>query len=343
MEQKNYIPGFDWVRLFGCMIVVMAHCHLFVFLQRSVPVWLYALFCEIVPIFFIMSGYLMYRSLTTKARPVSYMMKYLWKYGSTFLVLNVIGLLGDYIQIYARTGEWMMRSLLIHILILPFYDAPMYQLWFIPSLLAGIVVNTFFVLKKKERFGWTLILLYATVVMFWNLYGQYMSIAPLYEVLTSWEHFYLIDYFLRTSTQGVLYVAIGMWIAKHDEQICQLWLRRLWLPALLVTAADTAVVALWGDPRGMTFTLSVCLWSTVLFIWIRRLKSDYLQPHHKVITIYSGTMYFLHVLQKEIFMQWTSNGMLIFLGILLTNVLLTWGFARHTKKKKLKLKIKNGL
>ncbi|MBQ9083223.1 MAG: acyltransferase [Clostridia bacterium] len=340
MEQKSYIPGFDWLRLVGCTLVVMAHCGMGAFFQNIIPTWLYGLFCEVVPVFFIISGYLMYRSITTKAKPVRYIMSYLWKYGGLFVVLNVIAMLIGYIEIYVKTGEWMIRSFFIHVLILPFYEAPMYQLWFIPALLVGIIVNAFFVLKRKERLGQALILLYTAIIMLWCLYGWHITGIPLYEAITSWEHFHLIDYFLTRSARGILYVAMGMWSARHDEQICKLPLQKLLWPALLITVVDTAVVARWGDPQRVGMTLSVSIWSFILFIGIRRLKGADLQPYHAAITIYSGTMYFLHVFQQKFFMRWTSNNVLIFLGVLLTNALLTWWLTNQMKKRK---KLNDGL
>lgn len=323
---QTYIPGFDWIKLLGSMLIALSHMYLYGVAEEYVDTQTIALLGEVVPVFFMISGYLMYQSITTKQKPYRYVFQYLLKYGSVYFILSVFSTAIVYYRIFQDSGIFGLKSFLVDICTLPFHQPFMTQLWFIPPLLIGVLVNTPFWLRKKEK-GFAFFLIpYVLLVIIFSVYGKHFAHISTIQAITRWQFFPDVAYFLSRSVRGLLYVYIGMWVAKHKTLCQKLKLRYGILLALAVTMVEWSLIYRFGSQHlsDLNFTISVCIWSSVLFLAILRLKGQCLKKHHAFIAIFSGIMYFFHILELQYLSRWISNGLLLFVVITTLNAILSY-------------------
>ena len=343
MQNRFYIPGFDWIRLLGCMLIALSHAYLNPLAQQLVPAQVLAVLGEVVPMFFLMSGFLMCRSLTFRNQPFRYVMRYFKRYSVLFIALCFLNNLRVYFQIYTQTNVFYFKSFVADMLLLPFYSPPLIQLWFIPPLLVGIGLNSYIYLKHLEDKILPYLVVYVLVIMGWHIYGGYFAHLSPVQSLTSWKYFRWIDYFIFHSAWGILYVFIGMWIFKNQDIVHRIKLRLFLLPLMIITAAELFLMFSFSNPISGNLGLNItsCMWSTFFFLGILRIKGNFLEKYHVYISLFSGLMYFLHMSQQFLLKHWTEDGILIFLIITAVNAMLT---AAIVKIKCLNnSKVKNGL
>ena len=336
MKERRYIPGFDWARLFGSMLVVLAHTSLNKLASVLVTPEVYAVLGEVVPMFFMMAGFLMYQSITTKEQPFRYMIGYIKRYALIYWAIVFVYYLNSYWGVYEQTHVFHLKSFVADVVLQPFYWPVFIQLWFIPPLLVGIFVNYFIYSRQAERKWFWLIAAYALVAMAWYIYGGYIADIPVIQMLLSWKPFVMVDYFLFRSAWGVLYVYIGMWIAKNRDAADGVRLSAAALVAMAVMAADLYLMSAWGNSITgvLTFNLSSCIFATLLFLAILRIKGESLKKYRAYVSLFGGLNYFLHVPQMYYLRRWTANGVIQFLIIIAVNALLTAAIVHMKDRKK---------
>lgn len=337
-ETGRYIPGFDWVKLLGSILIVLSHFYLYGIAHKVVDVQIIALLGEVVPVFFMISGYLMYRSVTKSSKPYGYVLRYILKYGSVYFVLSFFSVAGVYLQIYQETDYLMVKSFLVDLCTLPFHQPFMTQLWFIPPLLLGVLINAPIWLKEKEKaFLWVLIPFVLSVIFF-RVYGSQLPRNQALYKITQWSIFPEISYFFPQLARGVLFVYIGMFFAKHHKVCETIRISYFLLPFAILSFLELQLVRAYGSSElsNLWLTVSVILWSSLMFLAILRIKGDSLRKHHDFITIFSGITYFFHILEGKLMDSWIPHPLLVFLAVVVLNSLITWGFlriCRHSKKK----------
>ena len=144
MRESSYIPGFDWVRIIGSILVAVTHCGVFMYFYNNTSQF-YQLFSLLIPVFFIMSGYLRERSFSRQA-----VYSQVLKYGAIYLAVNSLAVIYTHINALAHFGEFSWTGLIVNLFkgfVCRSDDA--YQLWFIPALLYPMLLNAF--LDKKGR------------------------------------------------------------------------------------------------------------------------------------------------------------------------------------------------
>lgn len=308
MEIKTYISGFDMVKLFGSVLVALGHMYLLDF----VPLSLIGFCNELVPVFFLIAGYLMYHSITKREKPLCYVVSYLAKYGSIFLFFEFIALLFHYVQIYKTSGIFMYKDLIFILCTLPLRSPKMYQLWFIPSLMAGVLINTPIFIKKADRAA---VLPMILVILFTIANTQYDVFAHI-----------SVSRLASRYIQGIFFIYAGMWIAKKQAQIAKFKLRYLVMACVLVTAMELIAAFcfenVYSDEDALTLTS--LFWGFLIFLAILRLEKPNLQKYHRFITIFSGITFFLHVTEDVLLMHLIENGFVRFWIAMVFNATLTF-------------------
>lgn len=327
MKNRTYIPGFDYARLLGCLLITLNHTYLNEWVEACVPKELAAIFGEVVPMFFLMSGYLMYEALAKKEKPGRYVCSYVIKYGLIFYVISFLGVLRIYLNILGNTGTFFFKSLVMDMILLPCYFPPSVQLWFIPPLLAGILVNSYIFLRQKEKKWLPVMGLYGAVIILFNIYGGYFNHFPAFRAMTHQRYFQFANFFVYRTTWGIVYVFMGMWISKHRDRVLALRIKSLLLPLVLFTGVELLCIFRLGNPvaGNLGFNFSTCIWSVVILMLLLRVKGgSTVRTYHREIGILSGLTYFLHIDQNRFLLNWFENGVIRFFLIMGMNIALTW-------------------
>ncbi len=333
MKRDEYIPGFDWIKLAGSTGVVFYHIwqgkRLAVVFDEK---WI-ALFAWVVPLFFMIAGYLMYFSMHRNGNGKTTAISYCKKYFLIYYAVNIVLLPLHYTKVYLDCGIWMYKDFIFVLLtlLLTGYHSPLYQLWFVPPLVYGILTCAWVFEHKKEKnaMGWFSVCVLCNMLV--NNLAYLLDVHSVQSVL-EWSlwgvGFY--DEFNRI-LQGIVYVYLGMWIAKYPEKSCG----RVWLKvgsALL--ALEVCGLIAFGDWMGGKIQfISGYFIASALFCQLIRLKGQCLRPWHKHIAIFSALNFFLHVTESRALLAMISNDMVRFILVVAINAGLTLLLCRKKGRK----------
>lgn len=295
MKESQYIPGFDWVRIFGSILVVAAHLPFPHRLAAASPS-ASRVFSFLIPVFFIMSGFLSSRGFSKER-----VFRKVLKYGAIYLAIQFFLVFYTHTAEVFRCGQFSTSRLGIDLL-KSFIFRHQYarQLWFIPALLYPTLLNAYLNSRKRRiLIAVTTILLILTELVgtnrFLQFYEALRATAPwLGSMFEAWELYHIHSHALI----GLLFTTIGFdidtWRVKPGY--------------LLAAAIPMAVFELSVQYLGVA---SILL-STALFCLIKSLPGRFMFPYHTEISVFAGTMYFLHLfviilLQKSAVMDPTTN------------------------------------
>ena len=106
MKEADYVPGFDWLRIIGSIIIVLAHNGLLLPLLYS-HFSIYRLISFVVPAFFITSGALCARGFSKER-----VFRQVVRYGSIYLAISLCLIL--YVQF--KSGHFQLSAVLAGLL-----------------------------------------------------------------------------------------------------------------------------------------------------------------------------------------------------------------------------------
>ena len=282
MKEAQFIPGFDWLRIFGSILVVVTHYAVFHQVYVDHPL-VYRMLSFVVPAFFIMSGYLCSVGFSRKR-----VFKQVIKYGSIYLAISFLLVLYGRIMVCVVDGGQFK----VHRLILNFLKCFVHrnqlsgQLWFILALLYPMLLNAF--LDGKAR---RIVIAIGAVFFILNESAGFDAITGvctrltasfprITKVFTASE----LAYVWSRLWTGLLFTTIGFDIGS--------W--RIKPVYLLLAAVPFAALDLWVHYTGIT----AILLSIAFFYWLKGLPGRFLYPYHFEISVFAGLMYFLHMIEK---------------------------------------------
>lgn len=349
MNEKNakeYIAGFDWVKLLGSIQIAAFHIWLYSVVIRDnmtikkAVVFLYG----IVLLFFMVSGYLMYGALLRKRNPIKYMFQYVIKYACLYVLAYLLYYVPVYIQIYRNTGINMWKDMLYVILTSPVKSNALFHLWFIPPLLCGIIIATPIFLYHKERVFLRLVIPVAVLCVclttYSDLFRQISFLQVLYDSQFSGA---ILRVLSEVVARGILFVFIGMWIAKYRISF-EKWNYKRWIfPAIVLTVIEEIILQYKVDNvNWIDMNFSVCFWAILVFYGVLHIKGASLRKYHAEVTIFSGITYFFHIWEAELVQNMgISNRLLILLLVMAVNLFFTCLIGKGREKQILRRK--NGL
>ncbi len=322
MEKSKYIPGFDWVRIIGALLVTMAHFNCFQTFNSMYPL-VYSMVGVVVPTFFYMSGYL---SASDMDKSKSRIKKQVIKYAAIYLAFEFALVLHDHITEYRETGMFNTAQFTIDYLkcfVDRYKDS--YQLWFIPALLYPMMLNAFLSRKsRKPVILATLLVLLATTA---NLIDMGTFFERLTAAFPSIEKVFLATELQRIwvyALEGLLFTTIGFDIKTWK-------IRRGYL---LLAVIPLIVFELTVKYVGMARVLL----SLLLFDGITRLPGQFLRPYHPEISFFSSTLFFMHLsellfLQRNLRTNDTTN-LLLVLAVHAFATVILWYCRQKSKKQK---------
>ncbi len=322
-SEKKYIPGFDWFKIVGCVLVVAFHVGYFRYFAtgfNSPHKIIYA----VIPVFFIISGYLCGRNYS-RERTVRQAIRY----GIPYFVIEFGVVIVRFILIYIRTGRFSPFLFLVHILSCFIVSDSVYgwtlQLWFILMLVYALMINAFVPPGKRRYLIAVFVLLRMLLVLgdksISQFFEQVLSAFPMIgqafrvEKLAA-DMLKALDRFLT----GVLFTTIGFeivsWPARPGFYL---------LPALPFALFEAFVCRL---------NIASTLLAVALFFWVRQLPGQFLYPYHAQISVFSVIMFFSHMLEIRILRLFIDGKAVRFLLVIIINLVLTavYGNVRRMKR-----------
>jgi len=230
MGAKKQYNGLDAVKFVLSILVAMRHIiQIFFTAESRAHMWIGAWLSNLaVPTFFIISGFFLFQKVEAgkpdfdcKAAIRRHSIKVLRMY----LIWSALYLPIDwYNWSHGEAGVWEGIGSYLHAFL---FSSTTVQLWYLPALLVScLLVWSGYTRGLKI---WQLLLvggcLYTVGVIGDNWYLNEMLPHPMYEKLMVYNRYFLT---MRNGLfYGVLYVAIGLWFAKHpvrkDRMPLSLW------------------------------------------------------------------------------------------------------------------------
>jgi hypothetical protein len=282
MKEAQFIPGFDWLRIIGSILVVVTHYAVFNQVYVDHPL-VYRMLSFMIPAFFIMSGYLGSVGFSRKR-----VFKQVIKYGAIYLAISfLLVLYGRIMVCVVDGGQFKVHRLVINFLKCFVYHNPLsMHLWFIPALLYPMILNAF--LDGKAR---RIVIAIGAAVVILNesagldtITGFFTRVTADFPLVTKMFTASELTSLWRRLWTGLLFTTIGFDIGT--------W--RIKPVFILLAAVPFAALDLWVHYTGIT----AILLSIAFFYWLKGLPGRFLYPYHFEISVFAGLMYFLHMIEK---------------------------------------------
>ena len=317
VSHEKYVPGFDWVRLIGSILVVLTHFGFFEQAYAASPIR-YRMFAVLVPVFFMMSGFLRKNHFSKKL-----VFKQVIKYWVIYLAIDYFTVLYTHYMLWRATGEFDFARVAGYLLkgLVCNYGHSI-QLWFIPALIYPMLLNAF--LNDKTRK--IVIAVAAVLLVFSSSMGDERLSNWLNEMLSSFPAINgdITGQGLATRSRraltGLLFTTVGFDIDTWKVK-----------PEWLILAAVA-----FGIIEFSTCYLGVAaiLLSILCFYLVKWLPGQFLCPYHMEISLFSCLMFFMHIFEKDLFHHITDSLPLNFFLILVFNLVITFAVSSLIRSKR---------
>lgn len=309
MQAEKFIPGFDWFRIVGCILVAATHYGFFRYFYDNYNS-LYLILSEGVPVFFIISGYLCGREFSRQRA-----IKHAVRYGIIYFVLEISIQILYFARLSLQTGEIHLLDFLANVVRCFVLETSkmnlLRQLWFLHALICSLVLNAFMTPRTRRFVLAAVFILRIALAQIGDeritlFYEHILAALPLrWHIIHAEELTKTLGRFLT----GFLFTTIGFDIKTWHVKVAH----------LLLLSLPFAVFEAFVYPLNLT----VVFLSIALFFWLKQLQGQFLYPYHTQISLFSVLMYFLHMAEKKIFSFFTDSAILSFLLVILVNLMLT--------------------
>lgn len=315
---RTFYPGITMFKLAGAILVLVAHALLIPSMTAmELPPLASFLMLEsrvIVPCFYLVSGFLLYKGWTHADNPAAYLRRYILRIAAVYAVFCLIFAF-EFIVPALASGGWGLSNLILQSKIMVmavFVNGPLIQLWFIPPLLFGACASYWLLKRLSLRVMVILIVSAYIVIQFFS--GSLLGIlgfgggiddsgvgagAVAGEAMDSAADT-PVDYALLWATRyigfGLTFVTMGALIAKYEERFLGLNIRKALLVAAALTIVETALLASfapWSDAYKLT--ISMLLNTALMFYGVLRIRSAAIVVHHRLLNLFSIVAFVGHI------------------------------------------------
>ena len=278
---------------------------------------LYKLFSLVVPVFFIMSGFLCGRGFSKER-----VFRQVKRYGIIYLAIEFILVLWFRILVCQESGYFNWPRFGVEFLkSFVCYHKFGVHLWFMPALLYPMLLNAYLDSRKRR-----IVIAVAAAIAVFNSFGIGLILSgferlialcpPVGKVFTPVE----LERMWGQYTLGLLFTTIGFDIANWKIKPVY----------YLLAAIPFAVFELTVHYLGV----GAILLSIALFYGVKALPGKFMYPYHLEISLFSGAMYFLHMFEKRFIIRYISSNLLLnLLIIILFSLFLALAISRIVRKK----------
>ncbi|WP_138756495.1 acyltransferase family protein [Paenibacillus sinopodophylli] len=330
---RKFYPGITLFKLAGSLLVLTAHVMLFRYVAlmpgQAVIQFTSLATRVVVPCFYVVAGFLAYKSWCHAENPHAYMLQYLKRIGMIYSLFCCIFIATFIIPKLVSDG-FTAANLFIQakVLVIAFFlNGPFIQFWFIPPLVFGLLAAYWLIRKQYIRLAVSLALAGFVIMQFVS--GSLKTVLGISaESFSSIDSAY-IEYLYLFATRyigfGLTFVIAGVLIAKYEEWFLQLQIKRLLLFAFILTTMETLLLlqlSEWTTDYKLAFSMLPN--TLIIFYGILHIQSQTVHKFNKAIGLFSVVMFFGHILFMQANMRlfgWSAMSMSVladFLLLLLT-------------------------
>jgi len=294
--------SFDIAKLICSVLVVIIHIPLFG-VQNEPNTFYYLNFalknciCRIaVPIFFVFSGFLLYKKSSFDSFSTSPTKKYFKHILIMYLLWSLIYFPLALIPI-TRHPDGILQGLTSYIIDLIFAGSYRH-LWYLNGLLPVVALISYFITKK---FSPKKILIISSVFYAVGIFGNayYGLTLPLQEIPFIEKSIALYYEIFRTTRNGLffgfLFVSTGMYFSQNDIKISPKKALILFIASVLMMIAEVYLISRFNLAKEYDMLIFTVPATIFLFLFLYNVKlNDH--PIYKKIREISSLMYYLHIL-----------------------------------------------
>lgn len=314
---RTFYPGITMFKLAGAILVLVAHALLIPSAAAmALPPLASFLMLEsrvIVPCFYLVSGFLLYKGWTHADKPAAYVRRYILRIAAVYAVFCLIFAF-EFIVPALAGGGWGLSNLVLQSKIMfmaVFVNGPLIQLWFIPPLLFGAFASYWMVQRMSLR---TIVIVIASAYIMIQLgSGSLLGVfgfgggldgateagAGAGAVMDSAGDTPL-DYAVLWATRyigfGLTFVVMGALIARYEGRFLGMRIRKALLGAAALTIVETALLtafAPWTDAYKLTFSMIPN--TALLFYGVLRIRGAAITVHHRLLNLFSIVAFVGHI------------------------------------------------
>jgi len=300
---RKYYPGITFFKLAGSLTVLVAHVMLFRYLDHLPHTQMNYIFNAlkvVVPCFYMISGFLIYKGWSNAADSYKYIKKYSIRIGWVYVFFNLFFWMEFIVPALISKGLGPANLILqLKITGVAFFlNGPFIQLWFIPPLLFGVWISYLLCTRFSTRAGIVFILLVflAGQLLVGTLRIGLDSITGGLPFLNSIYGNYLELFTERYLGYGITFVFAGVFIGKHEEKFLRIRASALLGLAVIVSVMETLLLFFftkWNSDYSLA--LSMISSTTLLFYGVLRIQSVTIQKYHPFINLFSMVTFFGHI------------------------------------------------
>ncbi|GBG10824.1 hypothetical protein PAT3040_05590 [Paenibacillus agaridevorans] len=297
---RRFYPGITLFKLAGATLVLVAHALLIPsMVAMDLPPLASFLMLEgrvVVPCFYVVSGFLLYKGWSHASKPGAYVRKYWLRIAAVYAVFCLLFAAEFNVPALLQGGLGLSNLILqTKILVMAvFVNGPLLQLWFIPPLLFGSVAAYW--LLNRLSLKMILIMLAVLYGVVQLASGSLLSFTGMGQVDIASLPGILWTGATRYLGFGLTFVVMGALMAKYEEQFLRMNVRLVAVLAIGVTAAETVLLtalAPWSEAYKLTFAMLPN--TALLFYGVLRIRNATITAHHRLLNLFSIVTFVGHI------------------------------------------------
>ncbi|MHA6480671.1 acyltransferase family protein [Paenibacillus sp. strain BS8-2] len=304
---RRFYPGITMFKLAGAILVLAAHALLIPSMTAmNLPPLLSFLMLEgriVVPCFYLVSGFLLYKGWTHADKPVAYVRKYILRITAVYAVFCLLFAF-EFVVPALANGGFGISNLLLQgkiMFMAVFVNGPLIQLWFIPPLLFGAVAS-YWLLNRLGTRG-IVVIVASSYLLIQLVSGSLLGLfgiggASIDSAVTASDT--PLEYAIMWATRylgfGLTFVVMGAWIARYEEWFLRLDIRKLMIGAAALTVVELLLLltfAPWTEAYKLTFSMIPN--TALLFYGVLKLRSAIITAHHRLLNLFSIVAFVAHI------------------------------------------------
>lgn len=293
---RSYYPGITVFKVAGALAVVLAHAVLI----NHVPMELVGLLFFVVPLFYLISGFLVGRAWSRVTDPDAYTKKYLLRIGAVYVVFAMAYTGAEIASLILTTG--FSADGLPHLVNRVVYDlvmGPAPYLWFIAPLLFGVAL-TYWLMKRSlvRKAGPVIAAGFIISVVLGGTLRTALLAVPGFASFASrkWVQ-YATPALVQYVGYGVTFVMMGFVIQRYPGAFSWLKGGPLIFAGVVLLGVETVLLSMgpgW-DRFDRPLCFSVIPLALVMFRLLLRWEQEGTPSSHKFWNLFAGLTYFLHM------------------------------------------------
>ena len=342
MKTKENFNSFDITKFILSILIIGIHARPFYKLSNIMNTLFSNGICRMaVPIFFLISGYLLMYRLNITKNKIEYIKNYLKRLIKLYIIWTIIylpiiitrlitnkyGLISDFMIFFRNT----------------IFDGSVTHLWYIKDLAVAIIIIC--ILKRlnlnDKKILAISLSLYLLGIWVDTYYGLLVSIVGKKSIITTIIRIYT-KVFVTTRNGlffGLIYVFLGMIIYNSKGQKKKINLQKYTLLFLILYIIEIFTLSYYTNMKEFNLylfliPLVVCIFNYIVDKKIENRKIDF-----KLLRNMSTLIYFSHILFLEILKLVLSNNLILFILVVILSILFSYIIIKLSNKFKFLKKI----